>query len=194
MNDNKFVDDLSLEFFLNKDLYSKYLEKKSCEKTTEYKKDKRFYRKRITDLTKQLLIGNGPNIKDIEIAFDIYSRICIDYFKNLDKTDIIQEDYTGFINIPSDNLIKINDGIDTLEGANNFLMRSFKINEPNSLEKLVKKTSTKVLKKEMHLPIQKDINLKDPILKKKGIKKDKKKNNITNIYEEENKKQEEFES
>ena len=50
------------------------------------------------------------------------------------------------------------------------MMRSIKIVEPNSLEKLVKRKSTKCMKKEMPLPIQKNIDLKDPLLKKKGIK------------------------
>ena len=60
-------------------------------------------------------------------------------------------------------------------------MRSFNITEPNALEKLVKRTSTKIAQKPLIMPIQKDINLKDPILKNKGIRK---KNNINNKYEE----------
>ena len=58
-------------------------------------------------------------------------------------------------------------------------MRSFNITEPNALEKLVKRTSTKIAQKPLIMPIQKDINLKDPILKNKGIRK---KNNINNKY------------
>jgi len=60
-------------------------------------------------------------------------------------------------------------------------MRSIKITEPNALEKLVKRTTTKICQKAPIIPMQKDINLKDPILKNKGIRK---KNNITNKYEE----------
>ena len=62
------------------------------------------------------------------------------------------------------------------------MMRSIKITEPNALEKLVKRTSTRVnTSAELKTPQQKDINLKDPILKNKGICK---KKNITNKYEE----------
>ena len=63
------------------------------------------------------------------------------------------------------------------------MMRSIKIQEPNSLEKLVKRTQTKHVK-QMILPREKEINLKDPILKNKGIRE---KKNITNKYEEKNK-------
>ena len=63
-------------------------------------------------------------------------------------------------------------------------MRSIKMSEPNALEKMVKRTSTRVISKAI-IPIQKEINLKDPILKNKGIRK---KNNITNIYEDKNSK------
>ena len=193
-NQNKIIDELSLEFFLNKDLYGKYLEKKNPEKIEQYKKDKRFYRKRICDLTKQMFNNEAPiNIKlnkDIQIAFDMYTKVCIEYFKVLDKNDILQEDYSGLLEGSSEiNKINVED-IHSLEDANNLLMRSIKIVEPNSLEKLVKRTSTKAIKKEV-LPIEKEINLKDPVLKKKGIKKkDKKektvgleKNNINNIYD-----------
>ena len=200
---NKLVDELSLEYFLNKDAYGKYLEKNSSEKQREYRKDKRFYRKRISDLTKQLLSSEAEkdsqeshNLqqlktynKDIHMAFDVYSRVCIEYFKNLDKTDIVQEDYIGLLNsnseIAKDPALNV-DAINSIEQADQLLMRSIKITEPNSLEKLVKRKSTQTIKKEV-LPVEKSIDLKDPKLKKKGIKvKDKKeKNNLSNIYDKE---------
>jgi hypothetical protein len=66
--------------------------------------------------------------------------------------------------------------------SDKLLMRSIKITEPNSLEKLVKRKSTKNIKKDVHLPIQKNIDLKDPIFKKKGIKeKEKKKDDVKNV-------------
>ena len=198
---NRIVNDLSLEFFLNKDSYGKYLEKKIPERQEQYKKDKRFYRKRISDLTKQFLNNEFPentlSNKDLLMAFDMYSRVCVEYFKVLDKNDILQEDYISLLEGTSEinNNPQLNvDNIQNIDEANNLLMRSIKIAEPNSLEKLVKRKSTKSIKKE-HIPLQKDINLNDPVFKKKGIKaknkdniKNKEKNNITNIYDKENKK------
>jgi hypothetical protein len=199
---NRFVDDLSLEFFLNKDVYGKHLEKRSVESKREYIKDKRFYRKRIYELTKQFLHGEEETIqnysKDLHMAFDVYTRVCIDYFKLLDKNDILQEDYCNLLNSSTE--INQNPNLDvenihSVEDANNLLMRSIKLVEPNSLEKLVKRTITKAVKKE-HLPLQKEINLKDPVFKKKGVKKKDKnpnnsvveKNNINIIYDKDEKK------
>jgi hypothetical protein len=193
---NKIVDELSLEYFLNKDTYGKYLEKNSIEKKNNFNKEKRFYRKRIYDLTKQMLhpddtikqneskeILTKENYnKDIYFAFDMYAKVCIEYFKMLDKNDILQEDYSHLLNNNSE--ININpsldiDNISNKDESDKLLMRSIKIAEPNSLEKLVKRKTTNNIKKEMHLPIQKNIDLKDPILKKKGIK-DKDKNGKKN--------------
>ena len=196
---NKVVDELSLEYFLNKDTYGKYLEKYSIEKKNNFKKEKRFYRKRIYDITKQLLNDDYSSKdnstkdnstkenynKDIYFAFDMYTRVCIEYFKMLDKNDILQEDYSTLLNNTSE--INNNPQIDINNLNNNsesdkLLMRSIKITEPNSLEKLVKRKSTKNIKKDVHLPIQKNIDLKDPIFKKKGIKeKEKKKDDVKNV-------------
>jgi hypothetical protein len=68
--------------------------------------------------------------------------------------------------------------------ADKLLMRSIKMNVP-TLDKYVTRTSTKK-KDEIILPKQKNINLNDPELKNKGLKK----NNITNIYEDKNTKKE----
>ena len=190
---NKIVNQLSLKFFLNKDIYGKHLEKITAESKMEYKKDKRFYRKRIYELTKQLINedNNNPMIlnKDLHLAFEIYSKVCIEYFKMLDKNDILQEDYLHLLE--SKNQINIDpnlsiENINTIEEADQLLMRSIKIVEPNSLEKIVKRKSTKCVKKEMPLPMQKNIDLKDPIFKKKGIKEKIKEPKGQNIEENKN--------
>jgi hypothetical protein len=178
---------------LNKDIYGKHLEKITAESKMEYKKDKRFYRKRIYELTKQLINedNNNPMIlnKDLHLAFEIYSKVCIEYFKMLDKNDILQEDYLHLLE--SKNQINIDpnlsiENINTIEEADQLLMRSIKIVEPNSLEKIVKRKSTKCVKKEMPLPMQKNIDLKDPIFKKKGIKEKIKEPKGQNIEENKN--------
>jgi hypothetical protein len=61
-------------------------------------------------------------------------------------------------------------------------MRSIKIDTPN-LDKYVKKTTTKK-KEEIILPKQKEIDLTNPELKNKGLKK----KNIDNMYEDNSKK------
>ena len=186
MIDNK-LSDIDLEYLINKELYGKSIDSKMQPHiNTNNKKDKRFYKKRIYDLTKQLLSNEQPPtlFPDVRNTFDNYIKTCISYFKIIDTSDIIQEDYDDLLGSISnatgvDNIDNI-DNIANIDEVNKLMMRSIKIMEPNALEKLVKRTIIKK-EKEPIIPQQKDINLKDPILKNKGIRK---KKNITNKYDE----------
>lgn len=181
--------ELTLECLMNKTQYAKYISQSQGKSNNKIvnKKEKKFYKRRIFDLTKQLLNNEKPEmmLPDVSSAFDSYAKMCIEYFKALDKTDIIQSDYDGFID-------ELGSGSNTLSESeqaelNQLLMRTIKITEPNALEKLVKRTTTKICQKAPIIPMQKDINLKDPLLKNKGIRK---KNNINNKYEESSEKKE----
>jgi hypothetical protein len=192
----EYVNQVTLECLMNKDTYKKYVATKK--KSVVNKKDQKFYRRRILSLTKELLYPeetttpatastekstatttttNDPNVVGL---FQIYSKACIEYFKTLDKNDIIQEDYstlTTETNEMSPEDIKTQAEIDQL------FMRSVHVKEATTLDKFVKRSTT-APKEEQILPKQKDINLRDPALKNKGIRK---KKNITNKYEEESK-------
>lgn len=188
MNDQTdFVSKVTLECMMNKEQYAKYLDKIPRNKIN--KKDKKFYRKRIFDLTKQLINNEVPDnlMPDVKSAFDNYIHRCIDFFKILDKTDILQEDYIGINTDIVDPKNEINvDDIGNTTDANNLMMRSIKITNQNSvLDNFVKFKSIKV-KNDPIIPKQKDINLKDPALKNKGIRK---KKNISNNYETDPKKE-----
>jgi hypothetical protein len=181
--DDQLITEITLECLMNKQQYAKRIGQNSPAKKDSIRKDKKFYKKRIFDLTKKLLNNEKPETMypDVGSAFDSYARVCIEYFKVLDKSDIIQEDYAG-ISEDSLNKLPADPSYNAVEESM-LMMRSIKIQEPNALEKLVKRTATKV-KKPMILPREKDINLKDPNLKNKGIRE---KKNITNKYEEKNK-------
>jgi hypothetical protein len=179
-----FINKINIDYLINKEQYDKYILNKT-EKNN--KKDKRFYRKRILNLTKELLLTKEEDIKvypDIKYTFNNFINSCIHYFKVTDNNDIIQEDYKELklddINdskFPSE----INcDNIHTNEEANNLLMRSIKIN--TSLDKFVKIKNKK--NNEIILPQKKKIDLNNPDLKIKGIPQ---KKNINNTYEGEKK-------
>ena len=188
MTDN-YINQITIDCFVNKEMYNNKI-KQNIKKSID-KKEKKFYRKRILNLTKDLLY-NASKIKlspDIKYSFDNYLKCCIDNFKIIDKTDIIQEEYKNLDNYESLEEIcsDLDDNINiTKEEADKLMMRSIKINN-STLDKFVKK---KMIKKENEivLPQQKNINLSDPILKTKGIPNNsiKKKKNISNIYEEKN--------
>jgi len=185
---------------MNKDQYNKYVKNNTIKLPNSVnKKDKKFYKKRIYNIIKQLLSSQETEIEprlftDVQKSFDNFVNICIHSLKVIDKTDIIQDDYKDIAESITLNL-DLNkelddDDIKTKEEADLLLLRSIKITNP-SLDNFVKRKYTKAPQQIM-MPQQKDINLRDPNLKIKGIKdKDKekdnlnseKKKNITNIYD-----------
>jgi hypothetical protein len=193
----EYVNQVTLECLMNKDTYKKYVATKK--KSVVNKKDQKFYRRRILSLTKELLYpeeateksttkptpttttttttSNDPNIVGL---FQMYSKACIEYFKTLDKNDIIQEDYST---LTSETPEMSAEDIKTQAEIDQLFMRSIHVKEPTTLDKFVKRSTT-APKEDPILPKQKDINLRDPALKNKGIRK---KKNITNKYEEESK-------
>ena len=201
----KFVNQVTIDCLLNKEHYEKHLIQTNDKIT--HKKDKKFYKKRIYNLTKELLVNNSPKnlFPDVKYAFDNYVKSCIHYFKAIDSNDILQEHYKEYENI--DELLNMNGGdqihvgnIENQEEANELLMRKIIMPEC-TLDGFVKKKTLQ--KEQIILPKQKEVNLKDPSLKKKGIvekaktttDKIRKKKNVDNNYEnkhEKNKNEKEF--
>jgi hypothetical protein len=181
-----FINQVTLDCLLNKHQYNKYLFNKT-EKMSN-RKDKKFYRKRILSLTKELLLTKEKPeflFPDVEYAFDNFVNSCIQYFKTIDSNDIIQNEYSSFVGMSVLNELDYgDDALQCKEDADKLLMRSVHISKP-SLDNFVKTKLTKRAE-EMILPKQKDINLTDPILKSKGVLKFDKKKNITNKYDEAN--------
>jgi len=188
-----FLNQVSLDFLINKKQYKNHsvsFTENTINKKIN-KKDKKFYRRRILNLTKDLLSKETESEisseipPDIKYMFDNFIKACVHYFKILDRNDIIQEDYNEFKDKIKENN-EINDESHKIlkEENEKLLMRSVKMSTP-SLDNFIKINMTKQ-SKELIIPQQKEINLKDPILKNKGI--DKKKN-IINNYEEDTKKQ-----
>ena len=168
---------LNLEYMMNTEQYKKYLNEKNPELKKDNKRDKRFYKKRVFELTKQLLNGEKPNrvTSSLKLSFDNYVKSSIEYLKILDTTDIIQEEYIGsdlekdIVN--SEPLIVD----DLLLSSKCFTLSKI----PTLTDNFIKIKQKK--KKEMWIPVQKEIDLKNPQLKIKGITK---KINITNKYED----------
>lgn len=188
-----FLNQVSLDFLINKKQYkthsTSFTENTINKKIN--KKDKKFYRRRILSLTKDLLSketeveAEAEIPPDIKYIFDNFIKACVHYFKILDRNDIIQEDYNEFKDKIKENNETNDESHKILKEENEkLLMRSVKMSNP-SLDNFIKINMTKQTK-ELIIPQQKEINLKDPILKNKGI--DKKKN-IINNYEEDAKKQ-----
>tara|TARA_B100001093_G_C26763229_1_gene986680 strand:+ start:688 stop:1158 length:471 start_codon:yes stop_codon:yes gene_type:complete len=152
--DQEYINKITLECLLNPLLQSRV----NIIKDVEYDDDLKFYKKRIIQLTKDMIKGNYPN-SEIETLFKNMITHIIYYFKKLDTKDILQEEYRDLV---VSNIIESNDidcdNLDTL---------MFKKDKTNNLDKFVKKLDIDT--KQKILPHYKQANIKDPKLKKKGV-------------------------
>jgi hypothetical protein len=187
-----FIDQVTLDCLLNKEMFNTHVKNKKAQAVN--KEDKKFYKKRIYNLFKEMLINKAEPedlFPDVKYAYDNFINASINYFKTIDSNDLLQEEYKNLdeqeaININSIPELGDDKTIMTSEEADKLLMRSVKITTP-SLDKYVKRKSTKP-KEKLILPKQKEINLMDPELKLKGLQNNNnnniKKKNITNKYDE----------
>jgi hypothetical protein len=177
-----FVNQVTLDCLLNKEMFNKHVKNQKAKSIN--KEERKFYKKRIYNLFKELLITKEEPedlLPDVKYAYDNFIHSCIHYFKTIDNNDLNQEEYKNLNEEPDiSNIQELDDdNLKTEEEANKLLMRSIKITTP-PLDKFVKRKTTKVEEK-LIMPKQKEINLNDPELKLKGINK---KKNITNKYDE----------
>jgi len=189
------ISEITLEYLMNKRDYKKYQNIKSINAAKNISKDKIFYQKRINDMTRYFMSHKATNEEDryypdyLVNAFDNYLETMIEYFKTIDKTDILQEDYIGL-----HSLEEIEDEVkDELENEDSF--NSISLTAEDKYKSLFLKQPTtptlfnnfmKVNKNKPEeinqFPLQKEIQLDNPILKTKGVSYHKN-NNITNKYE-----------
>ena len=156
------------------------------------KKDISFYRKRIVALTKDMLKGIEPPFpnEDLKKIYEDYVKNLINYFKMIDRKDILQDQYDKVILDEDDTSMNANananaNAIDanSIEDINDALKQIQTINYEKADELMMKKTIrvsnlddfVVILKNEDEkndriIPIKKEIDLKTPNLKTKGIK------------------------
>ena len=185
-------DKLTMDTMINVSAYSKYISKRDTDVKTrsdETKNERRFYKKRIMALTKQL-IKNPTYTNDTSIinACTAYINACIMHFKFIDLADTIQKEHTFENEHASTTLSNIDtelldecfeENVNKIDNA--FLLQDARmvkkvnIHEKNILEQLFVSTSSS---SEEHtskmntnsLPRVIEIDLKDRQFKTKGIK------------------------
>ena len=171
-----FVDQVTLDCLLNKEIMGKHVMKQREKQIN--KEDLKFYRKRIFNLFKEIISNNLPDnlSPDVKYAYDTFVKSSISYFKIIDSNDLLQEEYKDILNDDISQDIQIEDTNTNTTEADKLIMRSVKMDI--TLDKYVKR---KMNKKEVNiiLPKSRDIDITNPELKNKGLKK-----NITNIYED----------
>ena len=178
---------------LNELLYKKSIMERKTSYNEISRKDKKFYRKRILNLTRELFFSSDAGNHDVNDAFMNYVYYCVAHFKQTDTNDILQGEYTGLdeglcgdADAEGEDM-DVEDMESTADGDDEYSMPSYnssmmkKIVKPNTLDNFIIRNVIKKAGSSEHLPIQKEINLKDPQLRVKGICK---KKNLMNTYEE----------
>ena len=189
------VDNVTLDLMVNQPQYERYLRAREADLNGKYDRAKRFYKKRIMEMTRDLL--KGETLSDIFViqAFDAYAKSCITYFRNKDKNDTLQEEYIAECNavgyLPpivetqteSMNSDTENDEDGDDSGGNSVpmadsskrkleILLSFDKHKQHTptLDTYVIKTSTSSPVAAPIIPKKKEINLDDPKFKTKDIK------------------------
>jgi len=94
INSDSFVNQVTLQFLMNKTQFSKYLEKKTSDSTS--KRERKFYSQRFLKLAKRMLfkkksVEDMPS--DIKFGFESLLKSCIHHFKMTDHTEAVQAEY-----------------------------------------------------------------------------------------------------
>ncbi len=183
-----YINDITLQYFTNKEFASQ-TQKHLIKKNPKIKpKEKKFYKKRIMALTKSLLYDTEPEDQsislnklppDIPSAFTVFLKKSIEYFKTLDKSDILQEDYKEIIKSKTTS-IEVPEYIEShQEKLDLDFLRNSRVQSGSTLDNFVQKTNVK--KENTDFPQKRSVNLLDPSLKNKGVSK---KKNVNKEYEE----------
>ena len=92
-NNNNIMDEL--EYLMNPGMYEKWVKKNEKKITvSDLKSDVKFYKKRIIQLTKNMMKGEHVT-NSVNKAYNEYMKSCVAYLKFLDTKDILQEEYKG---------------------------------------------------------------------------------------------------
>lgn len=191
-NTNQSINQITLDCLINKEMYDNMVN--SSEVKKDNLKEMKFYRKRIYDLAKRLLISKDEResvTPDVNYAFSNFVKTSISYFKIIDKQDILQKDYEGLEEQETNTFIEkdeeeLNNNYDT------YIMKKITMPEEKlkmtSMDNFVIRKQSKEIKETIIYPQKREFNLKDESLKNKGIKKkeSKEKKNINNKYDKKN--------
>ena len=182
------VDDATLEYMVNVTQYEKYLRKNNIDYNTGFKRDLKFYRKRIISITKDLFKNE---MKDIDVTlngvFNMYMKACISHLKFEDQSETIQKCYVCMGIVAGEQIAQeqqqqnctCNDKLDALNAfelnkANELCFKPKEVKKL-TLDPYVIKKSSSQKKEPVVFPQQFKFNPKDPSFKYKGLKKQKNK-------------------
>ena len=211
-------DEYTLTLMSNRTQYKKYIKAKvgpngeilnqevsvtdghSIHHVTTYKKEKKYYKKRIITLTKDLFNKKYEEDKDITEPFNEYVKSCIKYLKFKDISNIIQNDHNDTTDTHSDKDEVIDNTTqpetatptatptDECDNGNKIFMKPYDIRR-TTLDHYVRRKPANELytqppPKQMILPKIKEYNLEMMNNAEKKQKKVKKSGELSSVHEQ----------
>ena len=189
-NSESFVNQITLQYLMNKSQYTNYMEKKTSESIS--KRERKFYSQRFIKLTKKLLfkrksVEDMPG--DIKFGFESFLKSCIHHFKMTDHTEIVQAEYDKE---GEEGQVEEEEGQVEEEEEKELIEGEELIEEEEELsEEQIKESEMRSLKVKMENMYLDNFVKKTPIdifiphtKNKKNLNKLRKKKNIDNNYEE----------
>jgi hypothetical protein len=159
----EYINKITLEYLLNPNRL-KNNNKILINNTID--KDIKFYRKRINQLTKDMLKGSYPT-NNIKMIFENYVLHIISYFKQQDTKDIYQEEYSE-LSLKEPDIIVENNIENHIENHIENLFMNIKTKPIPTLENFVKRNNETSLINNI-MPQKKKINIRDPQFRMKGV-------------------------
>jgi hypothetical protein len=162
----------TIEYFMNKKNYDKFKNLKIPEVKKQEIQEKKFYKKRITNLTRQFMKFQENDYPDFLIrSFENYIRSSIEYFKMIDHSDSIQNEYIGLQSLEEVFEEEEEQEQNIIVNPYQEEIKSLFMNKPTTNTLLdtfitIKKEKNSI---PINIPQQKEINLSDPKFMVKGI-------------------------
>ena len=158
------IDAITLECFLNRNKFERKLADLGVEAARPDLRERKFYRRRIIQMVKDLFKNEPPNAA-IGSSFDGLARECISYFKFEDTHAGLQTEYDGL-----DGDAEIPSPPGDLENPDELLFNS----TPNAVTLDSFVVSSKPSTETHSLPTVKEVKLFSKELKMKGVKRNRK--------------------
>tara|TARA_B100001093_G_C26825083_1_gene1013630 strand:+ start:359 stop:880 length:522 start_codon:yes stop_codon:yes gene_type:complete len=163
MNNQEYINNITLEYLLNPVLYEKINnEKDKCDNIIL--NDIKFYKKRLCQLTKNMCKGEYTN-ENLKSVFLNYASTMIYYLKQLDEKDILQSDYNNLHSELSPIKEESSD-VSLCQNIDNLMMNLS--NSDNNLDNFIKRVNIK--ENEKIIPHKRVADIRDPKFKNKGVK------------------------
>ena len=149
-----------LTYLVNPNLADKLTYKKK--ETQILNEDINFYRKRIFALTKDYLKGKKRD-KDLDKIWEKYASSCVEYFKFIDKSELIQETYKDMKQKKKNKIIDKK----AINRGNEIIMNKKKPPAPRITDHIKIKTTKTKTNKKIVIPREKTLDIKNDRFKNK---------------------------